>query len=116
MSKLTTAATFIALTILVGCVTATDNAWRPTKKYTHTPEFDSALVIAKDWMLSNKQKATERLVYEYSIRRSKELIVVSINEITIKTNGERFSALDGSVCIYINKDDRIVNTKQCYAP
>lgn len=116
MHKLTITAVFIALTILVGCATATDNTWRPTKKYTHTSEFDSALEVAKDWMLSNKQNATERLVYEYSIRRYKELIEVSINEITIKSNGDRFVAMDGDVCIYINNDGRIVNTKQCYAP
>jgi len=116
MHKLTIAAVFIVLAILVGCATATDNTWRPATKYTHAPEFDSALVVAKDWMLSNKQNATESLIYEYSIRRYKELIEVSIREITIKSNGDRFVAMDGDVCIYINNDGRMVNTKQCYAP
>lgn len=116
MHKLTIAAVFIALTILVGCATATDNTWRPAKKYTHTPEFESALVVAKDWMLSNKQNATESLIYEYSIRRYKELIAVSIREITIKSNGKRFVAMDGDICIYISNAGNVVNTKQCYAP
>lgn len=116
MNKLTLAAAFISLTILAGCATATDNTWLPTKKYIHTSEFDAALETAKNWVLSNKQNASERLVYEYSIRRYKELIEVSINEITIKSNGDRFVAMDGEVCIYINNDGRIVNTKQCYAP
>lgn len=116
MNKLTIAAAFILFTILVGCATATDNTWRPTKKYIHTAEFDAALGTAKNWVLSNKQDAPERLLYEYSIRRYKELIEVSIREITIKSNGERFVAMDGDVCIYINNDGNVVNTKQCYAP
>lgn len=116
INKLTIAAASISFVLLAGCVITTDNTWRPAKKYTHTSEFDTALVAAKDWVLSNKQGASERLLYEYSIRRYKELIEVSIREITIKSNGERFVAMDGDVCIYINNDGSVVNTKQCYAP
>jgi hypothetical protein len=115
MNKLT-AATFVALTILFGCTTAIDNAWQPTKKYTHSPEFDTALVVAKEWVLNNKQNPIENFVYEYSIRRHKELVEVSVNELTIKSNGDVFSAMDGEVCIYIDNKGRVVNTKQCYAP
>lgn len=116
MNKFTIAAACIVFSFLISCVTTTDNNWRPAKKYTHTSEFDTALVAAKDWVLSNKQGASERLLYEYSIRRYKDLIEVSIREITIKSNGERFVAMDGDVCIYINNDGSVVNTKQCYAP
>lgn len=116
MNKLTTAATFIALTILFGCATATDNTWQPTKKYTHSSEFDAALLAAKEWVLNNKQSPAENFVYEYSIRRYKELIEVSVNELTIKKNGDGFAAMDGEVCIYIDNKGRVVNTKQCYAP
>lgn len=116
MNKFTTAATFIALTILVGCATATDNSWQPTKKYTHSSEFDAALMAAKEWVLSNKKSATESFVYEYSIRRYKELIEVSVNEFSIESNGDRFVAMDGEICIYINNNGHIVDTKQCYAP
>lgn len=116
MNKLTITSAFIAFAILVGCATAINNNWRPAKKYTHTSEFDAALVVAKGWVLSNKPSTTESLVYEYSIRRYKELVEVSINEITIKPNGDRFAAMDGEVCIYIDDEENVVNTKQCYAP
>lgn len=116
MNKLTTAATLVALTILVGCATATNNTWQPKKKYTHSSEFGAALVAAKEWMLNNKQSATENFVYEYSIRRYKELIEVSVNKITIESNGDRFVAMDGEICIYIDNNGRVVNTKPCYAP
>ncbi|MGX5174288.1 hypothetical protein ACUR5C_09735 [Aliikangiella sp. IMCC44653] len=90
--------------------------WIPAAKYTHVEEYSPALEVAKKWALEKYNPEKDKISFEFRIRPAKEGYEVTVDNLYHTESGEFAVAVDGEMCLYLDKNFKLKRVKQCMAP
>ncbi|WP_413665760.1 hypothetical protein ACG1BZ_11485 [Microbulbifer sp. CNSA002] len=89
--------------------------WIPSKDYIVTPKLAMAVDRARQFYYKqvSHKKAAEQIVY--NARSTDQGYIVELLPVYVLPEGERFVSVDGENCVYLTKEYKVMDYRQCVA-